>query len=419
MPYTSTSWVDGSTALNQSHLNNLETQYTEATNSFEQDLFTGFVFSGLVATKDGTVANKLDVTAGVAFLKQTDNTLRRRAPASSNQTTATPSTTYYLDLNPDGTWSWATSHTGQANYLPICQVTTDGSGNILAVTDERLLNATFLNGMAGQLDLPVLYNGLTVATGATSLDNGGVTTSGTGILTTTGSIIAGTSVQVGSAVSGIKSNLNYAAASNAAVLTPPKAGATAQGIVLQSWDGAATHNPLSIGGQYGLAASWVDNSGNFNGPSVIGNGGTLPVSSQQSGSANGVYVQTWSGSAAMIPFSIGGQYNSALSWVDSSGNFNGHSLVGNNGTLPVSSQQSGSANGIYFKSWSGSAAVTSFSVGGQYNSALSWVDGSGNFNGPAGGGVPVTRNNAASSVPIYTGTTSPTNPPTGSIWVKA
>ena len=53
MPYTATTWTNGTTALNSTHLTNLETQYTEATNSLEQDLFTAFVFSGLVATKDG------------------------------------------------------------------------------------------------------------------------------------------------------------------------------------------------------------------------------------------------------------------------------------------------------------------------------------------------------------------------------
>jgi hypothetical protein len=33
--------------------------------------------------------------------------------------------------------------------------------------------------------------------------------------------------------------------------------------------------------------------------------------------------------------------------------------------------------------------------------------------------IPVTRNNAAGSTPIYAGLSSPTSPPTGPIWVKA
>ncbi len=46
------------------------------------------------------------------------------------------------------------------------------------------------------------------------------------------------------------------------------------------------------------------------------------------------------------------------------------------------------------------------------------------FTGPligasAGIGIPMTRNGAAASVPIYTGTTTPVNPPTGSLWFNA
>lgn len=147
MPYAPTAWTNGSTALSAAALNNIETEYTEATNSFEQDIFQAFVFSGLVSTKDGTTATQLDVTAGVAFVKQTDGTLRRRAPTSSTQSTSGhPSTVMYLDLNPDGTWSFATTHSGVANYLPIAQVSTDGSSNISTVTDERVTTINFFNG---------------------------------------------------------------------------------------------------------------------------------------------------------------------------------------------------------------------------------------------------------------------------------
>lgn len=86
----------------------------------------------------------------------------------------------------------------------------------------------------------------------------------------------------------------------------------------------------------------------------------------------------------------------------------------------VSTRQSGaSALGFTFRSWSGSAAVTAFSVGGQFNSALAWVDASGNYNGGTACGLPTNRNGTATSVPIYTGTTTPSSPPTGSIWAKA
>lgn len=176
MPYTATSWVSGTTPLDAPEMNNLETQYTEATNSFEQDLFAAFVLSGLVATKDGTTASQLDVTTGVAFLKQTDNTLRRRAPVASTQSTVGhPSTTMYLFLQNDGTWAWQTSSTGPTNSLAVAQVTTDASANILTVTDVRPLATSLLAGMVGQFSLPTTRNGtmtvVVIYTGANTPTN--------------------------------------------------------------------------------------------------------------------------------------------------------------------------------------------------------------------------------------------------------
>ena len=172
MPYTKTTWTNGSTALSSANMNNLETQFQEASNSFEQDIVAPFVFSGLVATKDGTTATQLDVTAGVAFLIQTDSTLRRRAPTSSTQSTSGhPSTVLYLDLNPDGTWSFGTSHSGVTNYLPIAQVTTDGSSNISTVTDERNLTLNFFNGMAGSTYQVNGVNLVTAAGGSLTLSS--------------------------------------------------------------------------------------------------------------------------------------------------------------------------------------------------------------------------------------------------------
>ena len=49
MAYTPTTWVQNVTPGNSTNMNHLESQYTEAINSFEQDLFTPFVleWSGL------------------------------------------------------------------------------------------------------------------------------------------------------------------------------------------------------------------------------------------------------------------------------------------------------------------------------------------------------------------------------------
>lgn len=149
MPFTPTTWTDGVTAANSAHLTNTDTQYTEAINSFEQDLFTAFVLSGGIATKDGSVANQLDVTQCKYLALQTDSSLRRRVVNAANYITSTPSTTYYLDFNPDQSVSWGTSHSAVANHLTICSVTTDGSGNIATVTDARSLTITFFPNAAG------------------------------------------------------------------------------------------------------------------------------------------------------------------------------------------------------------------------------------------------------------------------------
>lgn len=129
----------GAPGIDAGALNNSETQYQEASLSFNPDILTaGFVLSGLVCTKDGSVASKLDVTTGSYYAVQSaDSTLRQRTISATNFTTSTPSTTYFLDVNPDGTTSWGTSHSGVSNHLTICSVTTDGSANISTVTDTR------------------------------------------------------------------------------------------------------------------------------------------------------------------------------------------------------------------------------------------------------------------------------------------
>jgi hypothetical protein len=131
-------------------MNNLETQYTEATNSLPIGSCTAFVESGMVSTKDGSVASQLDITSGVAWLMQTDSTLRRRAPTSTNRSTSGhPSTTMYLFLQNDGTYAWQTSSSGPSNSLAIAHCTTDGSSNILVVTDDRDLNPNLFNSALG------------------------------------------------------------------------------------------------------------------------------------------------------------------------------------------------------------------------------------------------------------------------------
>jgi hypothetical protein len=173
-PYVSHNWIVGDSGT-AARLNNIESQYLLATTTLEQDLVAPFVLSGLVSSKDGSVLNQLDVTSGVAFLIQTDGTLARQAIASSAGplTTSSLSTTYYLDLNPNGSYSFATSHSGTTNYITIAQVNTDGSGNITTVTDARPLGLQFFPGAAGSLTFPSL------ATAGAITNVGGQATAGT------------------------------------------------------------------------------------------------------------------------------------------------------------------------------------------------------------------------------------------------
>lgn len=157
MPYVQTSWVSGTTPVDAPEQNNLETQYSEATQSFQPNLFTPFVLVGGLCTIHGGLPKQMDVTGCTYYPLQADNTLRRRIVNATNFTTVTASTTYFLDYNADGTTSWGTAHSGAANYVPIASVTTDGSGNILAITDARPININLFAAAVGLLQYDSQY----------------------------------------------------------------------------------------------------------------------------------------------------------------------------------------------------------------------------------------------------------------------
>lgn len=104
-----------------------------------RDLFAeGFVQNGLETSINGTNAARLDVTAGTAYVKQTSSgDIHRYDKDATFFTTSVASTTYYLDLNEDGTYNWDTSHSSDSNYLPISEATTDSNADINSVTDAR------------------------------------------------------------------------------------------------------------------------------------------------------------------------------------------------------------------------------------------------------------------------------------------
>ena len=141
-PYTTTAW-SGSTGINITRLDNLETAADIGVHSLNPNLSGPFVHSGIACAKDGTVANQLDIASGVAFVTAADGTtIQIDVAADNTHTTSTPSTTYYLFLLNTGAWQWGTTATGPTNSLPICQVATDGSGNISVVTDVRASTQT-------------------------------------------------------------------------------------------------------------------------------------------------------------------------------------------------------------------------------------------------------------------------------------
>lgn len=198
-------------------------------NVFEQDLFTPFVYEGYTCAKDGSVANQLDVAAGVAFVRQSsDNSLLRIANTSTTFDTTTPSATYFLDLNPDATWNWGTTHSGVTNHLTVCSVTTDGSGNISAVTDARVTLTTLLTDMVGGVQI----GGYLQVAG---MPNG-----------------KGTAPQIG-----------YYGANNATQYWTPQSGSV-QWHEFVVWNGTATKVPLGLGSAAsGNAQAWVGDNGNL------------------------------------------------------------------------------------------------------------------------------------------------------------
>ncbi len=431
--YTPTNWISGTTPSSQPIMNNIETQFVAALLAINEDVVgTAFVLDGYVASKDGTTANQLDVTTGVAYLIGADahNDLVRVALAASTTgefTTSAATTVYYLDLNPDGTWSFATSHSSEANYLPIAQVLTDGSGNISTVTDERATTIKLFPNAIGTFQFG--SGSTTFQTQQSGSANGMAFQAWTGSAAVTPFSVSGASGgPVGGSLDYIDEYGSFGfTTSSSGKIVSGQTGGSATGITFVTWSGSASKTPFSVGGQFNSALAYVDASGDlyavggtfsavaevqsltisgragFGGttPAITNSGGLLELWSEQSGgSALGAVFPTWSGSATVIPFSVGGRFESALAWVDGSGNLalsSGSKLFLDGATATayiewsaasneifLSTEQSGSANGYILQTWSGTALVVPFSVGAPgYSTALCRVDNSGYLHTPA------------------------------------
>ena len=107
--------------------------------------------------------------------------------------------------------------------------------------------------------------------GTSATFSGNISTTGT--LTATGNVNTSGLLLFGAAVSGSQAQLFYSSGLHAVQVQPPLAGASAQGIAFGAWDGAAGAIPFSVGGQFNGALSWVDTSGHFHdatGPVLAG-----------------------------------------------------------------------------------------------------------------------------------------------------
>jgi hypothetical protein len=119
---------------------------------YASDLFSNsFIVNGLAVTKDGSILNQVNVTAGVVYVKQADGSLRRFAPTATNFRTSTPNNTYYLDFQPDGTWWWNTGHSQQPNSIYVATVTSDASSNVATVIQNTAAYNAQLPGAANPI----------------------------------------------------------------------------------------------------------------------------------------------------------------------------------------------------------------------------------------------------------------------------
>lgn len=195
-------------------------------NVIEQDILTPFAFSGLALTHSINV-NQADVQPGIVLLRQSDNSLLHLAPVQQSFLTSAANSVYYLDINPDGTYSWGTTHSTQTNYMSIWQVNTDASGNISTTTDLRNFIPSFLYGQFGG----VQFYGFIKIHGQPD-------------------------------GKGSDPEIGYYSTTRATQIWTPQTGAS-QWIEFVTWNGSAVKVPFGIGSaSSGNAAAYVDDSGN-------------------------------------------------------------------------------------------------------------------------------------------------------------
>lgn len=184
--------------------------------------------------------------------------------------------------------------------------------------------------------------------GAISFDSGNIFSSGTGVLNVSNQI------NWGPGISGQFSYLYNDTASHVTTLGTPVAGGSAQGIAFNTWNGSASVIPFSVGGQYYSAPTYVDNSGNLT------VGGNLYEGSGGTGTS-------YLGGGDIALYSARGAYT----WV-----------------MASNYQPAGQSIAGLLQAWSGSGMVSILGLGGNSGGAcVAYIDYSGNmyatsYNGP-------------------------------------
>jgi len=96
-----------------------------------------WVVTGMEATKDTTINNKLNISAGIAYLETEPGKIERIKKDATSFYTTTPSTYYRLELLPDKTYAFGTTPSGVIGAITLAMVETDLNGNISYVVDHR------------------------------------------------------------------------------------------------------------------------------------------------------------------------------------------------------------------------------------------------------------------------------------------
>ena len=197
--------------------------------------------------------------------------------------------------------------------------------------------------------------------------------------------------------------------------TPPANPSFGGSISVKNNSGAVKAQIFSNGAiSHDGGAIYSDGAGNLYLDNLYSSNGGLTVMTQQTGAANGITFEVWSGSALKVPFSVGGQFNSAISYVDASGN----------GFLQqINAQGSGTGNDDLVLLTRTANTTQTIKLGIDNTGAFYAYDANHSgyiFQGLiAGSPLATNRNGTNTPAAVFTGTTTPTSPPPGSIWVKA